>query len=215
MVTARSISPLDRLIGQIDSALRLVAGIHAQPSRPSPATEPPDETLSATERDLSGRLMRVNHTGEICAQALYQGQALTARTGAVQDKLETAAGEENDHLAWCAERLSALGTRPSYLNGVWYLGSLTLGALAGAAGDKWNLGFLAETERQVVAHLDRHLTRLPPADAASRAVLQQMRTDEAAHATTALEAGGAPLPTPVRFAMRAASRVMTSTAYWI
>lgn len=214
-MTARLVSSLDRLIGQIDAALRLIAGIHPEPSRPSPAAGSPDEILNPAERDLAGRLMRVNHTGEICAQALYQGQALTARADAVQEKLETAAAEENDHLAWCAQRLSALGTRPSYLNGFWYLGSLTLGALAGAAGDKWNLGFLAETERQVVAHLDRHLTQLPPTDAASRAILLQMRTDEAAHATTALEAGGAPLPAPVQFAMRAASRVMTTTTYWI
>lgn len=214
-MTTRSLSPLDRLIGQIDTALRQVAGIYVPPSRPTPAAEFPGNLLSAAERDLSGRLMRINHTGEICAQGLYQGQALTARTGAVQEKLETAAAEENDHLAWCAERLSALGARPSYLNGFWYLGSLTLGALAGAAGDKWNLGFLAETERQVVAHLDRHLTRLPPVDAASRAILQQMRTDEAAHATTALEAGGVSLPAPIRYVMRAASQVMTTTAYWI
>lgn len=214
-MTTRSLSPLDRLIGQIDTALRQVAGVYAPPSRPTPAAEFPGNLLSAAERDLSGRLMRINHTGEICAQALYQGQALTARTGTVQEKLETAAAEENDHLTWCAERLSALGARPSYLNSFWYLGSLTLGALAGVAGDKWNLGFLAETERQVVAHLDRHLTRLPPVDAASRAVLQQMRTDETAHATTALEAGGASLPTPVRFVMRAASQIMTTTTYWI
>lgn len=214
-MTTRSLNPLDRLIGRLDSALRLAVGIHAPPSRPNPAAGLADNALSPTERDLSGRLMRVNHTGEVCAQALYQGQALTARSGAVQGQLEKAAAEENDHLAWCAERLSALGSRPSYLNGFWYLGSLTLGALAGAAGDKWNLGFLAETERQVVAHLDRHLGRVPSTDGASRAVLQQMRADEAAHATTALEAGGASLPTPVRFAMRAASRVMTSTAYWI
>lgn len=211
----RSTSTLDAIIGHIDEGLRQTLGPPPEASRPSPATGAPIGELSAIERERSGRLMRVNHTGEICAQALYQGQAVTARATEVQTKLERAAAEENDHLAWCAGRIRELGSRRSYLDPLWYAGSFAIGALAGAAGDKWNLGFLAETERQVVAHLERHLQRLPGADHESRAILEQMRIDEGAHATAALEAGGATLPRPVQLMMRAASTIMTETAYWI
>lgn len=214
-MATRPHSLFDQIIGRLDDALRQAAAVQTPASRPSPAETMPPAALSQPERQLSGRLMRVNHTGEICAQALYQGQALTARTPAIQQKLENAAREESDHLAWCAQRLSALEARPSYLNLLWFAGSYTIGAVAGAAGDKWNLGFLAETERQVVRHLDRHLARLPEADEASRAVVTLMRADEDRHATTAFEAGGAPLPTGVRLLMRLASRVMTETAYWV
>ena len=160
-------------------------------------------------------MMRVNHVGEVCAQALYQSQALTARTDDVRRAMRQAADEENDHLLWCDRRIRQLGGRKSALNPVWYGGAFVIGAVAGLAGDKWNLGFVAETEKQVVDHLDRHLARLPEEDQKSRAILTQMKEDEAAHATTALRAGAAPLPEPVRRLMHRAGRVMTSTAHWI
>lgn len=211
----RTLSPLDIFVGHADAVMRRVFGPPPVAERPSPATAAAEGSLSTDDRVRAGRLMRVNHTGEVCAQALYHGQSVTARAAPVQEKLEHAADEENDHLAWCAERLQALGSRRSYLDPLWYAGSFAIGAVAGAAGDKWNLGFLAETERQVVAHLGSHLERLPTADYKSRAVLEQMRIDEATHATTALEAGGATLPWPVPTLMRLASKVMTETAYWI
>ena len=211
----RMLSPLDIFVGHADAVMRRVFGPPPTAERPSPVAPSAESSLSADDRVRAGRLMRVNHTGEVCAQALYHGQSITARAAPVQTKLERAAEEENDHLAWCAERLRALESHRSYLDPVWYAGSFAIGALAGAAGDKWNLGFLAETERQVVAHLTNHLQRLPTADYKSRAILEQMRIDEAAHATTALEAGGATLPWPVPTLMRLASKVMTETAYWI
>ena len=159
--------------------------------------------------------MRVNHVGEVCAQALYQGQALTARSSTAQAALQHAADEETEHLAWTERRIEELGGRRSLLNPLWYAGSFAIGAAAGLLGDRWNLGFLAETERQVVEHLDGHLRQLPPEDEKSRAVIEEMRLDEARHATTALQHGGEPLPAPARAAMRLASKVMTKTAYWI
>ena len=159
--------------------------------------------------------MRINHAGEVCAQALYQGQALTAREPGARAALEQAAAEETDHLAWTAQRITELGGRVSYLNPLWYAGSFALGAVAGALGDKWNLGFLAETERQVEGHLGTHLDRLPAQDEKSRAIVDQMKTDEAGHARTAVEHGAAELPEPVKAAMRLGSRVMTGTTYWI
>ena len=211
----RTLSPLDIFVGHADAVMRRAFGPPPVADRRSPAGAAADGPLNQDDRVRAGRLMRVNHTGEVCAQALYHGQSVTARAAPVQEKLEHAADEENDHLAWCAERLQALGSRRSYLDPLWYAGSFAIGTVAGAAGDKWNLGFLAETERQVVAHLGSHLERLPTADYKSRAVLEQMRIDEAAHATTALEAGGATLPWPVPTLMRLASKVMTETAYWI
>ncbi len=214
-MTTRQLTTLDKALSQFDQALRTVFGQPPTTGRPAPADNAEEGQLSAAETAESVRLMRVNHCGEVCAQALYQGQALTARSAEVRDAMQEASAEENDHLAWCADRIHTLGGHTSYLNPLFYLGSLTLGTVAGLAGDKWSLGFLAETERQVVQHLEGHLKRLPEADAKSRAVIEQMKEDESKHATTALDAGGAELPWPVRRLMRTASRVMTGTTYWI
>jgi ubiquinone biosynthesis monooxygenase Coq7 len=159
--------------------------------------------------------MRVNHTGEVCAQALYQGQALTARLPEVRDSLERSAQEENDHLAWCEQRIEELGGRKSFANPLFYAGSFAIGALAGLAGDKWSLGFVVETERQVEDHLESHIAQVPADDLRTRSVLEQMKDDEIHHATVALDAGGAELPAPVKVAMKAVSKVMTNGAYWI
>jgi ubiquinone biosynthesis monooxygenase Coq7 len=203
---------VDRLISEFDRALRAIAGV-AHAARPTPAQTQREAELSAAERAHAAALMRVNHVGEVCAQALYQGQALTARSGAAREALEHAAREEQDHLAWSAMRISELGGRPSLLNPLWYAGSLAVGACAGALGDRWNLAFLAETERQVEEHLTGHLERLPDADERTRAVVDAMRSDEAGHRAAALSLGAAELPTPVRAAMRLASKVMTTIAY--
>ncbi len=211
----RSFTLLDRLFGQLDQALHTVFGPPPPAARTSPATGKNDPILTPAERELAGRLMRINHVGEICAQALYQGQAVTARLPEVRDKMEQASREENDHLAWTEQRIRELGGHVSYLNPLWYTGSFALGALAGALGDKWSLGFVAETEKQVVEHLTGHLARLPAADEKSRAILEQMRDDEGRHATVAIESGGAPLPVPVRQGMQCTSKIMTRTAYWI
>ena len=205
---------LDRLIINVDKGLRTLFA-PAPTVRPVPGSGLPDAALSESEKKLAGALMRVNHTGEICAQALYQGQAMTARQPEVQQALEQAAWEETEHLAWCEQRISELGTHKSLLNPFWYTGSLAIGALAGALGDKWNLGFLAETENQVGRHLEGHLQRLPSQDAKSRAILEQMKTDEAQHATTALQHGGVPLPAPVKLVMQLNSKIMTKLAYWV
>lgn len=205
---------LDRLIVAFDRGLRTLFA-PAQSARAVPGEALPDGVISEQEKREAAALMRVNHSGEICAQALYQGQALTARNPQAKAALEQAAREETEHLAWTERRIEALGGHKSALNPLWFAGSFAIGAAAGLLGDRWNLGFLAETERQVVEHLDGHLHRLPPDDAKSRAVIEQMKEDEGRHATSALEHGGAELPEPVRFAMRCASRVMTRTAYWI
>ena len=205
---------LDRLIGEFDRALRAVAGI-AQASRPSPAIHLKENPLGEDERVHAAALMRVNHVGEVCAQALYQGQALTARDPGSRQALEKAAREEEDHLAWSAERIAELGGRPSLLNPLWYAGSFAIGAAAGALGDKWNFAFLAETERQVEEHLTGHLEALPEGDQRTRAVVEAMRADEAKHRASALALGAAELPEPVRRAMRLASKVMTTVAYRI
>jgi ubiquinone biosynthesis monooxygenase Coq7 len=204
----------DTLITHFDRGLRTLFA-PAPTRRPLPGKALPEADLSDAQKRLAARLMRVNHSGEICAQALYQGQALTARNAAARAALEEAAWEEVEHLNWTERRVKELGGRLSYLDPVWYVNSLALGALAGALGDKWNLGFLAETERQVCAHLDGHLARLPAEDAKSRAIVTQMKEDEARHATTALQHGGASLPAPVRFAMRLTAKVMTGTVYWV
>ena len=201
---------MDRLIAEFDRALRAVTGV-ANASRPSPAQSIPEG--AADEREHAAALMRVNHVGEICAQALYQGQALTARDEQTRTALEHAAREEEDHLAWCAERIRELGGRPSLLNPLWYAGSFVMGAAAGALGDRWNLGFLAETERQVEEHLTGHLGALPPQDERSHAVVVAMRADEARHGRTALEMGAGELPQPVKAAMRLAARFMPTVAY--
>src|SRR5947208_7631441 len=205
---------MDRLITEFDKALRAIAGV-ANASRPSPAEDKPHAALSPAERVHSAALMRVNHVGEICAQALYQGQALTARDPHARATLERAAQEEQDHLAWSAERIRELGGRPSLLNSLWYAGSLAIGAFAGALGDRWNLAFLAETEHQVEEHLSGHLDALPAADERTRAVVAAMRSDEAKHRASALSLGAAELPPAAKAAMRLASKVMTTVAYRI
>lgn len=212
-MTPRTYSPLDRLLGQLDDAVRTVFGPAPVSSRPVPGDSLPEAELSDTQRDLVGRLMRINHTGEICAQALYQGQALTAQLPNVREKMEQAAVEENDHLAWTEGRIREMGTHTSYLNPLFYASSFAIGAAAGAAGDKWSLGFVAETERQVVRHLDSHLAQLSPEDQKSRVILEQMKEDEGRHATVALEAGGAELPPPIKRLMHLMSKVMTKTTY--
>lgn len=211
----RNLTAFDRLVGQLDQALHTVFGPVPAPGRPNPAAGKNDSGLAASERELAGRLMRINHVGEVCAQALYQGQAVTARLPDVREKMERAAQEENDHLAWTEARIRELGSRVSYLNPLWYAGSFAIGALAGAVGDKWSLGFVAETEKQVVEHLDDHLRRLPAADEKSRTILEQMRDDEGRHATVAIESGGARLPDAVRQFMRLTSKIMTGTSYWL
>jgi ubiquinone biosynthesis monooxygenase Coq7 len=203
---------MDRLIHEFDRALRAVAGV-AHASRPTPGEGGPEPALDDRERAHAAALMRVNHVGEICAQALYQGQALTARHAGARAALEQAAREEEDHLAWSAQRIRELGGRPSLLNPLWYAGSLAIGALAGALGDRWNLAFLAETEAQVEEHLTGHLDALPAKDRRTRAVVEAMRRDEAKHRASAIRLGGAELPRPAKLAMRLASKVMTTVAY--
>jgi len=210
---SRPLSAVDRFIVAMDRGLRTLL-LPARAQRSSPAEAEPETALTDDERLLASRLMRVNHTGEVCAQALYQAQAVTARRSHVREALEQAAREEIDHLAWCADRLSELGSRPSLTNPLWYAGSFALGALSGAFGDRWNLGFLMETERQVEGHLLGHLERLPERDTRSRAVVEAMRVDEARHANTAEREGGGELPLPVRLAMRVGSKIMTGTVYW-
>lgn len=205
---------IDKLIIGFDSALRTLL-TPAQTVRPVPGDELLGSDLSESEKQLSCALMRVNHVGEVCAQALYQGQGLTARNQDVQKTLMQAAREETEHLAWTERRIAELGGRKSLLNPIWYGGAFTIGVVAGILGDKWNLGFLAETENQVGAHLASHLNRLPASDEKSRAIVEQMRIDEASHATMALSYGGAELPLPVKFAMKLSSKVMTETAYWV
>lgn len=214
-MTARHYSPLDTLIGHFDNALRTLVGQPRISERGAPDEGVAEGPLTDTDRDLAGRLMRINHAGEVSAQGLYQGQSLTARLPEVRGKMERAAIEENDHLDWCERRASELGTHVSYLNPLWYFGSLTIGALAGLAGDKWSLGFVVETEHQVCAHLDEHLQKLPEYDSRSRAILEHMKADEAHHATVALHAGGAALPAPVKGLMRLTSKIMTRTAYYL
>ena len=214
-MTDRNLSQLDRLIARFDQALHTVFGPPPEAARPNPADATSDANLTPTQRELAGRLMRINHVGEICAQALYQGQAVTAKLPAVRGKMEQAAQEENDHLAWTAQRVAELGTHVSYLNPVWYAGSFAIGAVAGMIGDKWSLGFVAETEKQVVRHLSQHLERLPADDQKSRVILEQMREDEGRHATVAIESGAAILPEPIKQLMRLTSKVMTQTAYWV
>ncbi|MEN9630689.1 MAG: 2-nonaprenyl-3-methyl-6-methoxy,4-benzoquinol hydroxylase Coq7, partial [Pseudomonadota bacterium] len=184
--------------------------------RPCPAPDGPTDappSLSDADRRLSGALMRVNHVGEVCAQALYQAQALTARTPELRHQMQQAAREELDHLAWTEQRLQELGDRPSLLNPMWYAGSFAIGLVAGRLGDAASLGFVVETERQVEQHLAGHLDRLPSADGQSRAIVNQMRADERQHADAALQAGGATLPAPVKWLMRGAAKIMTTTAH--
>lgn len=205
---------LDALIVPLDRALRTLFA-PAQSSRGVPGASLPEAPLEGSQRQLAGALMRVNHTGEICAQALYEGQMLVARDPRVRALLARAAGEETEHLAWTERRIEQLGARKSVLNPLFYAGSFALGAAAGVLGERWSLGFLAETERQVEQHLEGHLRELPAGDGKSRVILEQMKVDEAGHAVAARREGAAELPAPVRLAMRLASRVMTGTTRWI
>lgn len=210
-------SPMDRFLIGVDSALRTVAG-HAHSARPYPPSvggASADDDLDPDARRLSGALMRVNHVGEVCAQALYQAQALTARDEPLRRQMEQAARDETDHLAWTERRLQELGDRPSLLNPLWYAGAFGIGLLAGRAGDAVSLGFVVETERQVEQHLATHLERLPQADQRSRAIVAQMKADESRHAADALGAGASSLPWPVRGLMRLAANVMTRTAHHV
>lgn len=211
----RQYSLLDRMCMLVSDGLQTVWGQPPQTERVDPAESIEEAELSDAERKHVAGLMRINHCGEVCAQALYQGQALTARDPAVRDKMQRAALEENDHLAWCRSRLEACHSRTSILNPFWYLSSFAIGACAGAVGDRWSLGFVAETERQVVRHLDGHLAVLPKQDLKSSAVLQQMKIDEGQHATAAMEAGAAELPFAVQKLMIAMSKVMTKTVYYV
>lgn len=208
----RHFSHFDRVLAGLQRALDTVAGA-AVAARPSPGATEPLPDLGPRDRRHAAGLMRINHTGEVCAQALYDGQAALARDTATSDYLESAASEETDHLAWCAERLRELDDRPSLLNPVWYAGSFAIGALAAALGDRWSLGFVVETEHQVETHLGEHLTRLPTTDTRSRAILSAMQRDEARHAANAEARGGAKLPFPIPRLMRLTSAIMKAVAY--
>lgn len=207
-------SILDPLILQVDQALRTVF-VPAPTVRPMPGEALPEAELTVAERNHVAALMRINHVGEVCAQALYAGQAFTARESTVRAALEQAAWQETEHLNWTARRIVELGGRKSLLNPLWYAGAWTIGAIAGRLGDPVSLGFVAETERQVEAHLDDHMNQLPPADQRSQAVIDQMKADEIAHAQTALSLGAAELPPLAKGAMKMAAKAMTTTAYWV
>lgn len=203
----------DTILTELDNALRTLFAV-AHSGKPVPGDDLPAE-LDEHEQRLSTRLMRVNHAGEVCAQALYRGQMAVARDGRVKTLLERAANEETEHLAWTEQRLSELGGRKSLLNPLWYLNSFAIGIVSGLAGDRWSLGFLAETERQVEQHLEGHLERLPAEDRRSRAIVEQMKSDEAGHATNARRKGAVELPAPARAAMKLFARVMTASSHWI
>jgi ubiquinone biosynthesis monooxygenase Coq7 len=211
----RDYTALDRLLINFDHAVRTVFGKPRTTGRPNPAQDFPEADLTDREREHVARLMRINHTGEVCAQALYQGQALTAKHPETRASMARSAEEENDHLQWCERRIDELGERKSLLNPFWYAGSFAIGAAAGIAGDRWSLGFVMETEEQVESHLDGHLEEIPPDDAKTRAILEQMKADEVHHALLARDAGGAPLPLPIKLAMKLTSRLMTRSVYWI
>lgn len=213
MASERQFSPVDRLLLQADAALRTLLPFSGQPTRPSPAIVQPEAELDDAQTQHIAGLMRINHTGEVCAQALYQGQALTAKLPQVRQAMEHAADEEIDHLAWCEQRIRQLGSQPSILNPLFYGLSFGVGAAAGLISDKVSLGFVAATEDQVVKHLDEHLQQIPQDDQKSRAILEQMRVDEEQHACNALDAGGLRFPGPVKFGMSLLAKVMTSTTY--
>ncbi len=212
----RHLTPVDRLLAGVEGFLRTVAAAgSAHAARENPARHIDDKPLSATEKSHAAGLMRVNHAGEVAAQGLYQGHAAVARDPSIKDQMQRAADEEFDHLAWCEQRLKELGSGPSRLNPVWYGGAFALGAASGFLGDRWSLGFIEETERQVVQHLTGHLDRLPAKDAKSRAIVHKMRDEEALHGTNAKDAGAFDLPAPIRRIMHLTSKIMTGTAYWL
>jgi 3-demethoxyubiquinol 3-hydroxylase len=205
---------IDNVINTFDAALRTVFA-EARPSRPRPDASINQDAIADDQKQEVVALMRINHVGEVCAQALYSGQAFTSHNPQIVEALKHAAAEETDHLAWCESRIKELGGRKSLLNPIWYVGSFTLGAVAGAIGDKWNLGFLAETEQQVSAHLSSHLDTLPIEDIKTRAIIEQMHADEMSHAKEAVNLGAAELPNAIKSMMRISSKIMTSTAYYI
>ncbi|HAB92105.1 MAG TPA: demethoxyubiquinone hydroxylase family protein [Pseudomonas sp.] len=215
MSSQRHYSPMDRLLLQADAAMRTLIPNSSHASRPSPAVLEPHGTLDAEQTRHVAGLMRINHTGEVCAQALYQGQALTASLPHVREQMELAAEEEVDHLVWCEQRIRELGSQPSLLNPLFYGLSFAIGATAGTISDKVSLGFVAATEDQVCKHLDDHLQQIPDTDRKSRAILEQMRIDEEEHANSALDAGGFKFPAPIKFGMSLMAKVMTSSTYRI
>lgn len=209
----RDLTPLDRLLAGADNALRTIAAPAGRPARKNPAADIADSDLSSEQRSHAAGLMRVNHAGEIAAQGLYQGHAAVARDRDVEQQMQRAADEEFDHLAWCEQRLAELDAGPSRLSPVWYAGAFAIGAASGVLGDRWSLGFIAETEKQVCAHLDSHLASLPDEDARSRAIVGKMRDEEQQHGENAVDAGAAELPAAVRRLMQLTAKVMTKTAY--
>lgn len=211
----RQFSFFDRLCNVADSALKTTFGVYDAQTRTNPAEKIDDAELSEQEKSHAASLMRINHTGEVCAQALYQGQALTAKLPNIRAEMEQAAKEEVDHLAWCSERINELDSRESLLNPIWYVSSFAIGAAAGIAGDKWSLGFVAETEQQVGRHLEEHLEKLPEQDTKSRAILKQMHQEELQHAANAKAHGAADLPAPIKVTMSFMSKVMTKSVYYI
>jgi len=211
----RHLTPLDRLLASANNALRTVAAPAGRAARPNPAAHILDAELDARQKSHAAGLMRINHAGEVCAQALYQGHAAVARDKTVEAQMQRAADEEFDHLAWCEERIHELGENVSKLSPFWYAGAFAIGAASGILGDKWSLGFIAETEKQVCAHLDSHLEALPQEDAKSRAIVEQMRDEEEEHGDNAKDAGAADLPAPVKRLMQITAKVMTKTAYWV
>lgn len=211
----RELSIIDRLLAGADDALRTIAAPAGRTARDNPAGLIKEPELTERQKSHAAGLMRVNHAGEVAAQALYKGHATVARDTNIEEQMQQAAAEEYDHLAWCEQRLQELGEEPSKLSPVWYGGAYAIGALSGILGDKWSLGFIAETERQVIEHLDSHLDGLPAEDARSRAIIEQMRDEEAEHGQKAIEAGAAELPGPVKRLMRLTAKVMTRTAYWV
>ena len=211
----RQLTPVDRLLASVDSFLKTVTTAPTHATRQSPARNVDDRPMTASEKSHAASLMRVNHAGEIAAQGLYQGHAAVARDPDIRGQMQGAADEERDHLAWCEERLKELGSAPSRLSPVWYGGAFVMGAASGILGDRWSLGFIEETERQVVQHLTGHLDRLPADDAKSRAIVHQMRDEEALHGANAKDAGAAELPTRIRRMMRLTAKIMTGTAYWL
>ena len=211
----RSYTPIDRFIIGIDNALRVTSGQGTDAKRENPANQIPEVVMDDDHRRHAAGLMRINHAGEVCAQALYAGQSVTARNPEIQAEMQQAAAEEIDHLSWCAERLDELESRPSLLDPFWYAGSFAIGAAVGLTGDGWSLGFLKETENQVEAHLAGHMERLPPEDGRSRAILDQMKIDEAKHAQMAQDSGAFDLPLPLRALMKLTASAMKAVAYRI
>lgn len=211
----RSLTPLDRLLAGANNALRTVSAPAGRPARDNPAADVAEGNLDRRQRAHAAGLMRINHSGEVAAQGLYQGHAAVARDKSIEQQMQRAADEEFDHLAWCEERLTELGATPSKLSPFWYAGAFAIGAASGVLGDRWSLGFIAETERQVCEHLENHFQRLPQQDARSRAILERMHEEEAEHGENAIDAGAAELPPAVKQLMKLTAKVMTRTAYWL